>query len=197
MTGTETKASVVPSPADRRGKGVLDLYGALKLTKTHIRLLVCNSFEGQYQLVRGSNTQSLLYPGLLQPMTVMWGQPHTLLLLVEAANLALPPEANHLIPGSFPTKTNLTLMLSLTLIHTRFLPLELVTLFSGLFVTLPTAITCVSLFPCSRAAQPGPTSNVSNRPRTGCSSPTGPTTEHRTSTLGAEGCRQQIHDYEV
>lgn len=72
---------------------------------------------------------------------------------------------------------------------------RLITLFPGLFVTLPTAMTWVSLFPRSLAAQPGPASNLSSRARTGCSSPTGAAAEHRISTLSA--VEQQMCDHEV
>lgn len=67
----------------------------------------------------------------------------------------------------------------------------LITLFSGLFLTLPTAVALVSLFPCSIAAQPGPALSLSSRARTGCSSPTGPTTEHWTSEEAEE--EQHMH----
>lgn len=63
----------------------------------------------------------------------------------------------------------------------------LITLFSGLFLTLPSA---VSLFSCSVAAQPGPALNLSSRAQTGCSSLTGPATEHWTSEEAEE--EQQI-----
>lgn len=73
---------------------------------------------------------------------------------------------------------------------------KLITLFSGLFVTLPTAMTWVSLFPRSLAAQPGPASKLSSRPWTGCSSPTGAAAEHRIPLLWAVE-EQQTHEYEL